>query len=499
MFSKLISVVTLCMGASALLFQPGVNSGMAVSVIEQGKNAYFNAVMEKINGITIPDIVSSDGKSWLKGNVFTYLSTADNVVFSTDVTNNAMVLTCNKVSAMFYSADFRYHYAPLLNADGTLQLNLNTIKFVIGAGFGLQTLADGRSVPNVYGADTAVNINRFDLKISVTGGFDAALIDIVTPFIKGTLCDLIQAQLYTVLNQTIPNKIDSLLVKSDGFLHMNKLFGNTFWIDWETPASAIVSAESFTIEIKGDMFDTVYGEIDPLVTIPSMPSYDATKPEGYQNYISTWTMDTFGAALTEETPLGGWVNKAYGPMITTGSLNPFLVGIQGYYGDVPVAIHFSITKLGTFGVDPVDSMLNCLATMTLEFYAMTATGPELATSMTLIDTAVGFSILVNAMTMQLQLDTTNVDKLTVNYCSFGKLSALLMKSELNNFFRVFTPMINSDLANDLITVPSNLGLFQMTNLTLGYYQDYLYVGMTPVFVAPATAVEEQLRVAMFTQ
>jgi len=69
----------------------------------------------------------------------------------TDVPKNAFVLSCAKVSAMFYTGDFRYHYAPGLNADGTLEVDLNTIRFDIGLGFGLQVLPDGREVPLTSG------------------------------------------------------------------------------------------------------------------------------------------------------------------------------------------------------------------------------------------------------------------------------------------------------------------------------------------------------------
>lgn len=70
-----------------------------------------------------------------------------------------------------------------------------------------------------------------------------------------------------------------------------------------------------------------------------------------------------------------------------------------------------------------------------------------------------------------------------------------MKTELNNFFRIFTPIINKDLAAKTFTVPSNIGgIFVLSNLTIGYYNNYLYFGMTPTFVPPALAVEEQLAV-----
>ena len=116
--------------------------------------------------------------------------------------------------------------------------------------------------------------------------------------------------------------------------------------------------------------------------------------------------------------------------------------------------------------------------------------------MTLIDTQFGFTITVNNMTMNIQLATTNVDKITVNSCSFGKLSALLLKTELNNFFRLFTPIINRDLQNHSFTVPSNIGgIFMLSNLTLGYYNKYLYVGFTPTFITPTyQAVGAQLAV-----
>jgi len=70
-------------------------------------------------------------------------------------------------------------------------------------------------------------------------------------------------------------------------------------------------------------------------------------------------------------------------------------------------------------------------------------------------------------------------------CTFGKLSGLLIKTELNNGFRLFQSSINAFLARKTIPMPRNiLGLFELTNLTLGYYDSYLYVGYTPVFMPP---------------
>lgn len=277
------------------------------------------------------------------------------------------------------------------------------------------------------------------------------------------------------------------IAHTDGFLHLTK----TFELDYETPYSFLVTPISFQANFKALFFDNVYGEVEPAVAVPVMPFYDALKPSGYQNYISTYSLDGFSTALLEESPISGWVNKAYTTEITTSQLNAFLPGIQSYYGDVPVAVKYTITKLGNFSTTANVAMINALATMTIEFWALSSTGPSLATSMTLVDTAIGFGIVVNSMTIEFQLGTTNVDKVVVNSCSFGKLSALLMKTELNNFFRLFTPIINKDLAAHTFTVPSNVGgIFILSNLVISYYDNYIYFGMTPTFITPALAVEE---------
>ena len=132
--------------------------------------------------------------------------------------------------------------------------------------------------------------------------------------------------------------------------------------------------------------------------------------------------------------------------------------------------------------------------MTLEFWVETAPDErQLAASMTLINTVFHFTALVNNMVITLNLGNINVDKITVNFCSFGKLSALTLKVELNNFFRIFTPVINSKLAKHPVTFPSNMfGIFMLSDLTLGYYNDFVYLGFTPTFIPRATRVEQLL-------
>jgi hypothetical protein len=51
-------------------FKAGVKTGMAISILEQGKNAYFDSVMKLINNVPIPDIYSPDGKGYMLENSF---------------------------------------------------------------------------------------------------------------------------------------------------------------------------------------------------------------------------------------------------------------------------------------------------------------------------------------------------------------------------------------------------------------------------------------------
>jgi hypothetical protein len=91
------------------------------------------------------------------------------------------------------------------------------------------------------------------------------------------------------------------------------------------------------------------------------------------------------------------------------------------------------------------------------------------------------------MDISLSIAKVNVDAIGIDYCNFGTLRAVTLRLELNNGFRVLLPVINKILSTHSIKFPSHIGpLFELSNLTLGYYDDYIYAGATPTFVAPKT-------------
>lgn len=238
------------------------------------------------------------------------------------------------------------------------------------------------------------------------------------------------------------------------------------------------------------MFDKRIGEEEPVVSIPDMPYHMTTHIEKYQAYVSSYSIDAFMSSFLEVAAIKGWVNNADLPEkvpfdMTTTTLNAFLPGIMSYYGaGLPVDVHFQVFELGNFDSQEANDIMSGETTLELEFWVETVAGTkEKAASIRLIDTEFAFSALINDMTLALNLSKVNIDSVTILSCTFGRLSSLVVKTELNNAFRIFMPTLNTILAKRTITFPSNFfGIFNLTNLTLDYYDHYIFAGATPLFI-----------------
>ena len=90
--SVLISAIF--MSRASAFFLPGIKSALANSFLEQGKEVYFNALMDQI---LIPNLDSADGKSYLRRNQWICHSTDGNIDFKAEVENNAYVMTIHNV------------------------------------------------------------------------------------------------------------------------------------------------------------------------------------------------------------------------------------------------------------------------------------------------------------------------------------------------------------------------------------------------------------------
>lgn len=91
------------------------------------------------------------------------------------------------------------------------------------------------------------------------------------------------------------------------------------------------------------------------------------------------------------------------------------------------------------------------------------------------------------MDVFIQINRINSAKIVVDSCTFSDPSTLAIKIKLNNLVRVVLHYANPWLMENPVTIPSNIGgIFELSDLFLGYYDDYVFVGATPTFIAPPT-------------
>ncbi len=125
-----------------------------------------------------------------------------------------------------------------------------------------------------------------------------------------------------------------------------------------------------------------------------------------------------------------------------------------------------------------------VATLELQFWCYNTDGVlEQAAGLMLNNAAFGFVAPVVDMSLTLQISKINVDSVQVLQSNVGKLNPLTLKLEINNGFRLVQPRLNHILSNHVINFPTNIfGIFELTRLTISYYNNYIYAGITPIFI-----------------
>jgi len=125
-----------------------------------------------------------------------------------------------------------------------------------------------------------------------------------------------------------------------------------------------------------------------------------------------------------------------------------------------------------------------VASLDLQFWIPKDGGyPEYAAGMTITDATFGFVAPIDDMTLTLQITKLHIDEIEVTHCAWGDLHPRLIKLEVNVGERIFEPIMNKWLSSKPLQFPTEiLGMFKLEELTLSYYDDYVYAGITPVFI-----------------
>ena len=125
--------------------------------------------------------------------------------------------------------------------------------------------------------------------------------------------------------------------------------------------------------------------------------------------------------------------------------------------------------------------------LALQFWVEQADGTQaLAADLQLDGIDFQFTALINNMDIALSISKINISTVTVVSSTIGRLSAVTIKLELNNAFRIGIPLINAVLTHYQIKFPSNIfGIFELSDLVLGYHDNFIYAGATPTFIGPS--------------
>lgn len=92
------------------------------------------------------------------------------------------------------------------------------------------------------------------------------------------------------------------------------------------------------------------------------------------------------------------------------------------------------------------------------------------------------------MTLGMQLHKINVDQITADYDTVGKLQTKKLKIEINNIFRLGLPIINKLVSAHVMQIPTHIGKHvELSDVVIAYYDNYLALGVTPTIVKTTEA------------
>jgi len=434
---SILALTTFGLAAAVQNKTAGIHAALDILILEQAKDTYFDDIVTVINNLQIPDVEDSKG-NYMRGNSFVMDERSDNVLIYTDVPNNALVMRCDKLSGVFYNDAFRYKEWPFV-ATGHCDVIINEILVQFGLGFGTTDTADGRRIPYITGVDIDTKINRFDINIQIWGNIWSDLASLFEVFFVGTVADLIESAIVFGLQTGIPAVTNHFIGISNGYLPIPVYADWT--LDWETENRATVTDTYFGVGVKGLLFDKLQGEQEPSQDIPVMPTFESSRGQQFQAYVSAYSIDSFFSSWIEVGTVAAWFNSTEIPansttQLTTSTVNTLLPGIESYYGaDVPMDIYFNVIGAGNIGIFETNQEMDGNVDLQTQWWVNKADGTrEMAAEISLQNMNFGFTATVSNMNVSLAVDAIKTVDVIVDSCAFGTISARSLKIKLNLFF-----------------------------------------------------------------
>jgi hypothetical protein len=376
----LLSVMCALAGTTYASGLEGARASIDIAVLDQAKDVYWSKLMTILNNLDIPD-VDIDSENYFHDNELYIQQASNNVIFSTNPSNNEIRLQVNNLKATYLCHDFRAQ-SWIFVAYGHIEVDIYDMDISFGLSFDTQTLPDGTIMPYVKAVDTSVHIDRNDINISIGGSFWSDCAKVITPFIKGPVIDAIEDAANSAL-YAIPGVVNSGLAASGG--HASMFQFTNWWLDFQTKEAAVVTSESFGFGIQGIMYDADIGEDEwSIAFADEMPYKTDAHTAGLQTWFSDQSIDSLIGSFIEIYDCSGWVNSTStinGTALNTTAADVAVIFPQiaeTYGDDTPVNVLITLTSAGDFMTSSETQMIGATATIDIQFWVETGLGDELA-------------------------------------------------------------------------------------------------------------------------
>ena len=185
--------------------------------------------------------------------------------------------------------------------------------------------------------------DRTDYNIEVCCGWITKLIYLI----NGTLIDKISIRLENVIRDIMRTEMHYLFepyLKTQAELFPETL--DDYLFQWSTVRPPFVTEKYVGMGTHFIFDEDLFAQEQDDLFLPEMPYYLEGRPEHFQNYVSTFEINSFFEDVVQTHTIGGWVHhselpESDQPQLTTTGLSTLLPGIVERYGpDVPVNVQY---------------------------------------------------------------------------------------------------------------------------------------------------------------
>jgi hypothetical protein len=180
-----VLISSLLFVGSSVALNPSIGASLDIKIIEQAKEAYFDYVLKKLDGMAIPNINFNHGH--MNKNVFNIVERANAVNFTLDKTNNAIVLSVSDLTATFATKDISYKhgwYCPRIR--GSADVSMKNVGLSVGIKLATQVY-QGKTIPAFQVVDVNFHLSKSDLGIHLHGGLIMKIANTLKGLFKGII------------------------------------------------------------------------------------------------------------------------------------------------------------------------------------------------------------------------------------------------------------------------------------------------------------------------